>query len=200
MKRFKIKNTSGEIIFSAECVSLGACVELAVQQSISLSGADLSGAVLPRANLFGVNLAGVNLTGANLAGANLAGANLSGANLSGANLHHANLSGANLADTNLHYADLFGANLAGADLTGAKYGKEVPLECTPLMLQGTKYDIIIMDRHIKIGCKLYSHTEWESFSTEQIAQMDDGALTWWKAWKMTVLNLSRLHQQHIADS
>jgi len=190
MKRFKIKNISGEIIFSAECASLADCVELAVQQSISLSGADLSGAVLPRANLFGVNLAGVNLTGANLAGANLAGANLSGANLSGANL----------ADTNLHYADLFGANLAGAVLTGAKYGKEVPLECTPLMLQGTKYDIIIMDRHIKIGCKLYSHTEWESFSTEQIAQMDDGALTWWKAWKMTVLNLSRLHQQHIADS
>ena len=115
-------------------------------------------------------------------------------------LYGADLSGANLAGADLSHADLSGANLAGADLTGAKYGEKIPLEHIPLMLHGTKYNIIIMDKHIKIGCKLYSHAEWESFSDDQIAQMDDGALTWWNEWKMTVLDLSRLHQQHIADS
>jgi len=32
MKRFKIKNISGEIIFSAECVSLADCAALALQK------------------------------------------------------------------------------------------------------------------------------------------------------------------------
>ena len=55
-----------------------------------------------------------------------------------------------------------------------------------------------MDTHIKIGCKLYKHTEWESFTDAEIAKMDSGALEWWKEWKVFVLSLSLGHQQRIA--
>ena len=146
-------------------------------------------------SLYGADLSGANLAGADLSHADLTGAYISRADLTGADLHRAYLFCANLSGANLS-----GADLTSADLTGAKYGEKIPLEHIPLMLHGTKYNIIIMDKHIKIGCKLYSHAEWESFSDDQIAQMDDGALTWWNEWKMTVLDLSRLHQQHIADS
>jgi len=116
------------------------------------------------------------------------GANLSRADLSGANLYGADLSGANLSR----------ANLYGAYLSGAKYGEGIPLENIPLQLQGTNYDIIVMDTHIKIGCKLYKHTEWESFTDEEISRMDSGALEWWNEWKGLVLSLSLGHQQRIA--
>ena len=102
------------------------------------------------------------------------------------------------ARADLAGANLYGADLTGADLTGAKYGDGIPLEHIPIILQGTKYYIIIMDTHIKIGCELHSHAEWESFSDAQIAEMDSGALEWWNEWKGIVLSLSLGHQQRIA--
>ena len=55
-----------------------------------------------------------------------------------------------------------------------------------------------MDTHIKIGCKLYKHTEWESFTDAEISKMDNGALEWWNEWRGTILSLSLGHQQRIA--
>ena len=107
-------------------------------------------------------------------------------------------SGANLRGANLDGANLGGANLDGANLGGAKYGDGVPLENEPLQLLGSRYSIFVFDTHIKIGCKLYSHFEWENFSDSQIKQMDSGALEWWKEWKGFVLSLSIGHQQRIA--
>jgi len=126
------------------------------------------------------------------------GADLTGADLTGADLTRANLTGANLTGANLYCTNLTGANLTGADLTRAKYGEGIPLEHAPLILQGTKYQILIMDTHIKIGCKMHSHAEWESFSDKQISEMDSGALAWWSEWKGVVLSLSLGHQQRIA--
>ncbi len=186
----------------------------------NLSGADLSRANLSRANLseadlYGANLSRADLYGANLSGANLSGANLSRANLSGANLYAANLSRASLSGVDLSGADLYaanmsraslsgaslhGANLSGANLSGAKYGDGVPIENKPIELASNKYHILVMDTHIKIGCRLYKYTEWENFTDDEISKMDNGALEWWNEWKGIVLSLSLGHQQRIAKS
>ena len=184
MALFEIKNRhDGSLIFTLECDSLKLCLEAAVKSGAYLSRADLSGAYLSRANLSRANLSGADLSRAYLSRADLSGAYLSRADLSGACLPGANLSG---------------ADLSGAYLPGVKYGDGIPLENTPIMLQGTKYPILIMDTHIKIGCELHSHAEWESFSGDRIAKMDCGSLDWWNEWKEIVLNLSLGHQQRIA--
>lgn len=184
MSLFEIKNRfTGSVIFSLECGSLKLCVEAAVK-----GGADLCNANLGNANLGNADLGKANLRGANLRGAYLNGAYLSGADLRGADLRGVNLNGAYLS----------GAYLSGADLSCAKYGDGVPLEHEPIQLSGTKYHIIIMDTHIKIGCKLYSHDEWSNFTDEQINEMDVGALKWWNEWRNFVLSLSLGHQQRIA--
>ena len=91
-----------------------------------------------------------------------------------------------------------GANLDGAYLRGANLGDDVPFENEPLQIIGIGYLVLVMDTHIKIGCKLYKHAEWENFSDKEISDMDIGALEWWKEWKGFILSLSLGHQQRIA--
>jgi uncharacterized protein YjbI with pentapeptide repeats len=112
---------------------------------------------------------------------------------SGAYLDCAYLDGANLDGANLD-----GAYLDSAYLDGAKYGDGVPLETEPLQLLGGRYQIFVFDTHIKIGCKLFKHSEWENFTDKEIAKMDYGALEWWNEWRGLVLSLSLGHQQRIA--
>ena len=70
----EIRNTSGELIFSDDSLS----IKKTVINAISIM-ANLSEAALRRADLSGANLREANLREANLSGANLSGANLSGA-------------------------------------------------------------------------------------------------------------------------
>ena len=109
-----------------------------------------------------------------------------------------NLSSADLYSANLSSANLSFANLSFANLSSAKYGYGVPLENKPVQLDSNKYYVLIMDTHIKIGCKLYKHTEWESFTDAEISKMDNGALEWWNEWRGMILSLSLGHQQRIA--
>jgi hypothetical protein len=70
-----------KVIFECEADSMKAAVELARQQGVSLSGADLRDANLSYADLSGANLRGADLRDADLRDANLSGANLRGADL-----------------------------------------------------------------------------------------------------------------------
>jgi uncharacterized protein YjbI with pentapeptide repeats len=153
-----------------------------------------------------------NLRGANLRGANLCGADLYGANLRVADLSRADLSGANLYGADLSRADLSGANLYGADLRGAKttLSDDTEIEFGEIIstLQN-KYFIIVATSHIEIGCKRYTREQWEKFSDEEISQMDNGALEWWKIWKpilmamyetMGAKNESKENNRHLRTS
>ena len=51
-----------------------------------------------------------------------------------------------------------------------------------------RYRIYFMSSLLKIGCKMFTPSEWDSFSDEEISRMDRGALEWWKKWKRFVLN------------
>ena len=114
-------------------------------------------------------------------------ADLRGANLDGANLRGADLDGANLRGANLRGANLDGANLAGANLDGEKITK------SPLSIVGLRYWCIISDGFMRLGCKRFSHSEWESFDDEQISEMDIGALEFWNQWKTPLLQMCKAH-------
>lgn len=50
-----------------------------------------------------------------------------------------------------------------------------------------RYNVIFTSDYIKIGCKLFKAEEWENFTNDEIARMDEGALKWWKTWKDFIL-------------
>ena len=109
-------------------------------------------------------------------------ADLSGANLSGANLSGAYLSG----------ADLSGADLSGANLRGASFGEGVTAEQGVLQLIGLRWDVIIFDAHMRIGCQMHPLSDWASFDDRRIAEMDGAhALRFWRQHKSALLTLAQ---------
>jgi len=105
-----------------------------------------------------------------------------GTNLGGANLGGADLRGADLGRANLRRADL-----GGADLLGACYGDGVPLTKTPIYICGLKWDVMILDTHLKIGCELHPFTEWETAGDKIAADYSEEK--WWKQHKKTIFAL-----------
>ena len=209
--KFEIKSwLDSKILFSIEIENgtLRMALEAAVKSRANLFGAYLSGASLSRADLSGANLSEANLFGAYLSGAdlseaNLSGANLSGAYLSGASLSRANLSGANLSEANLFgaylsRADLSGANLSGANLFGAYlseanlFGEK--LTKNPIQILGLKWEVLITEKHIKIGCQVHEVQEWFKFDDEKIASFHEEALAWWKIWKPII---EKAYSEHV---
>ena len=122
------------------------------------------------------------LEGANLIDANLIDANLIDANLEGANLRGANLRGANLRGANLRGANLDGANLDGAN-GNLKELKNMQIET---------YSISFTKDILQIGCKRFSHTEWQNFSDDEINKMDKQALSFWTKWKAFIFKAIEL--------
>jgi len=146
---------------------------------------DLRDADLRDADLTGADLTGADLTGADLRGADLTGADLTGADLRGADLTGADLTGAYLT----------GADLTGADLTGAKYA-DFEINKTPVLISNLKYEIIIFDNHMKIGCELHTHSQWSKFTQKEIIEKDGKeALKWWKIWKEPLLLMCKKHKE-----
>ena len=152
-------------------------------QRTDLRGADLSYADLREANLREANLRFADLRKADLRGANLRSANLLIANLRGADLYDADLRGADLRGANLSSANLREANLRKANLRNANLGATIGNmeEVKSLQLEG--YPITYTAEYLQIGCKRHSINYWWDFSDETIAEMDDGALNWWRKWK-----------------
>ena len=119
------------------------------------------------------------------------GNTLSRANLYGANLCSANLRGANLRGADLSGAYLFGANLSGANLFGQKIQK------TPIQINNLTWDILITEHHMKIGCQVHTHQEWEDFTGDEISNMDKGALEFAEKWRSILLMMCHEHAKGV---
>ena len=167
------------------CANLsGANLSCASLSGASLRGANLSGASLSGASLRGTDPSGANLSRASLCEANLCEANLREANLCEANLSGADLIGADLIGANLCGAHLRGANLRGADLCGANLRRMASGNNGEIRtMQTGEWIIVYTDDMMSIGCQQYPLAEWWSFNDEQIAEMDKGALDFWRKWR-----------------
>ena len=105
---------------------------------------------------------------------------------------HAYLSGADLSDANLSGADLRGADLRDANLSGASFGEGVTAEQGVLQLIGLRWDVIIFDAHMRIGCQMHPLSDWASFDDRRIAEMDGvHALRFWRQHKSALLTLAQ---------
>ena len=128
--------------------------------------------------------------------ANLQYANLQYANLQYANLRYANLRSADLQSANLQSANLRSADLRSADLRSANLRYAIGEGERILSMQLPSYPVVMFESDIRIGCKKYTVNEWESFSDQEISEMDEDALVWWKSWKDVVL---KSHEIYIKD-
>ena len=100
---------------------------------------------------------------------------------------HADLSGANLSGANLS-----GAYLSGDNLRGASFGEGVTAEQGVLQLIGLRWDVIIFDAHMRIGCQMHPLSDWASFDDRRIAEMDGvHALRFWRQHKSALLTLAQ---------
>jgi len=157
-----------------------------------LRGADLRGADLSGADLRGADLRDADLSGAYLSGADLRGAYLSGADLRGADLFGAYLRGADLRGADLSGAKLFGADLSGAKLFDAKlFGQKI--QRAPIQINNLIWPIIITEHHMKIGCQVHTHQEWEDFTGDELAAMDNDAFEFAEKWRSILLMMCHEH-------
>ena len=98
--------------------------------------------------------------------------------------------GAYLEGAYLEGADLRGADLRGASLRGAD-GKKITIKETPLQILGLRWNIIIFDSHMKIGCEFHSIKKWSEFNIDQIDNMYIGALEFWEKSKGFIMNICK---------
>ena len=96
-----------------------------------------------------------------------------------ANLRGASLRGADLRGASLRGADLRDADLRDADLRRMASGNNREIRT----MQTGEWIIVYTDDMMSIGCRQYSLSEWWSFNDEQIADMDKGALDFWRKWR-----------------
>ena len=126
-----------------------------------------------------------------IVGDNLQGANLQGANLKEANLQYTNLQGANLRGTNLKGANLRGANLKEAILQGANL-QYANLPAEVIRIDGLRWDVTIFQDWITIGCQHHHIDDWGKFTDDEIAEMHDDALEFWKENKQKLFTIANL--------
>ena len=182
--------TTSRVLFSAtlDNNTVKKTLEIAVKEGTDLSGASLSSAKLSCADLTGANLTDADLTDADLRRANLSGANLSDAYLSGANLAKTKLTDANLSGAKLADAKLSGANLINTKLTGAKLYGSIINDSDKVILT-SRWIVIVSSVTMRIGCQKHTHEKWRNFTDEQISEMDENALTFWRSRKETLLSV-----------
>ncbi len=140
----------------------------------------LSGCDLRDCDLRGSNLRNSNLSGCDLRGSNLRNSNLSGCDLRGCDLRDCDLRGSNLRNSNLSGCDLRGSNLSGCDLRGSL-----------IVIYGLQWEVYITKNHIRIGCQAHDLGKWESFTDEEIDNMDSNALDFWKENKEMIITLCK---------
>jgi hypothetical protein len=133
-----------------------------------------------------------NLTGANMTGANMTGANMTGVNLTGADLIRAELVRAILIRADLTDANLIRADLTNANLTGATY-RNMPCTRPPVQVSGLRWNVVILDKHIIIGCQMHEATAWRGFEDGTLLKMHPSAPGLWHIWGGTIMALAKAH-------
>ena len=62
-------------------------------------------------------------------------------------------------------------------------GAKIKIKLVPLQILGLHWDILIFDKHMKIGCEFHLIKEWDNFNDGQINIMNSHALEFWKKSK-----------------
>ena len=110
-----------------------------------------------------------------------------GDTLVGADLRKTNLRGTNLRGAELREANLREADFTDATVLGHKVTK------TPIQINNLKWAILITEQAMQLGCRVHTHDEWESFSGDELSDMDDNAFEFAEKWRTVLLYMCREH-------
>ena len=69
-----------------------------------------------------------------------------------------------------------------------------------LSLNGLRWPVSTDGKSIQIGCQHHSVDEWRAFDDRVIAKMDEEALTFWKKYKLVVLDLAEVRKNMEEES
>lgn len=166
----------GAALFAGAFPSFKSCLAEAVKTGADLRGIDLSHRNLTNIALDDAHMPEADLRGANLTGANLSDADLRQADLRGASLYNACFAGTDLRRARFEDAFFGGTIIQGARLGAARFstlssllldfdeaedmegavfihgdGLESPMSAPPVVIRGLHAQIVIFDRHIKLG-------------------------------------------------
>ena len=68
-------------------------------------------------------------------------------------------------------------------------GDSVSKKYNDINLINLSYNITISDNYIMIGCKAFDFKTWYNFSDEEIKEMDENALDFWKKYKSIIFEI-----------
>ena len=94
------------------------------------------------------------------------------------------IEGDSLQGAYLRYANLRGADLQGADLQRANLPTDV------IRIYGNRWDVTIFQDWMTIGCQHHHIDDWNKFTDDEIAEMDDAALEFWRANKQKLISIA----------
>ena len=94
------------------------------------------------------------------------------------------IEGDSLKGANLQGADLQGADLRWADLRRADLPTDV------IRIDGMRWDVTILYGYMCIGCQHHHVDDWNKFTDDEIAEMDDDALEFWLANKQKLITIA----------
>ena len=84
---------------------------------------------------------------------------------------------------------LKGANLQEADLRRADL-RRADLPTDVIRIDGMRWDVTILYGYMCIGCQHHHVDDWNKFTDDEIAEMDDGALEFWQANKHKLITIA----------
>lgn len=152
--------------------------------------ADLNGTSLRDADLSGIDLRNADLSDTDLRDVNFCGANLNDSDFRGTDLRRANFIGANLRGANFHGVKLHNINLCGAKLRSAIWTNGAVIRRKPIIIDGLRYRVIILDAHAQIGCQIKSLHEWEEVDEGNLSSIEDDAIDFWLVWRDVLLAMA----------
>ena len=96
-----------------------------------------------------------------------------------------NFRGGDFLGGNFRGGNFRGGNFWGGDFLGEKITRK------PISIYGLARPVLIVQTHLRIGCQTHPHAEWEKFSDDEISQMAEGALAFWKENKDFLLSICK---------
>ena len=101
------------------------------------------------------------------------------------NFRGGNFRGGDFLGGNFRGGNFRGGNFWGGDFLGEKITRK------PISIYGLARPVLIVQTHLRIGCQTHPHAEWEKFSDDEISQMAEGALAFWKENKDFLLSICK---------
>ena len=109
--------------------------------------------------------------------------------IEGGSLQYADLQCTDLRWADLRWADLQGANLREANLQRASL-QGANLTTDVIRIDGMRWDVTIFQDWMTISCQHHHVDDWDKFTDDEIAEMDDDALEFWQANKQKLITIA----------